>query len=521
MNEPLPAPGFDGQRYARPNQNWVCGRAGEGNPCRAGPDSRGRCRAVAECQPVLEVQPGETRGRWRCTRPGGACESGPLPDGSCCRPIARCSPQPTLRWIRGRVTLAVIALSCAALLVLLGRPPWRDWWISPGEVSRPHSGLAFATLAATNHLAPGCGACHVAGNSGPTGILAAARRAEPGILDLKQLALAGPGTPVRMDGLCLECHAGRNFHQPDAPAISCAFCHQEHRGAAMAGATQANCEFCHGDAAKMAVARNTPVIHDFATDHPQFRLIAEKWRDPDTLKFNHQLHLTGEAIPKLPDGRKLVCADCHQPDAAGAYMRPVTFEKNCRVCHSLQFDARTPELTLPHGSAAYVSAFLHSLAAQYGALAAREEAPDAARFVENKLAGLRSQFGSGEELERRVFFSTATFGPEEQIGTLSGVTRALFPGCAECHEVRAAAAGPPEVTAPVMRERWLPEAKFSHAAHAGIACGQCHDAIHSRETADLLLPPRETCAQCHSPQGGVADSCVECHRYHHPPPAAR
>ena len=75
------------------------------------------------------------------------------------------------------------------------------------------------------------------------------------------------------------------------------------------------------------------VIHQFSDDHPQFRFIAEKRRDPDTLKFNHALHLTGTTIPKLPGGIKLDCAFCHQPDAAGAFMRPVNFEKNCRVCH--------------------------------------------------------------------------------------------------------------------------------------------------------------------------------------------
>ena len=48
-------------------------------------------------------------------------------------------------------------------------------------------------------------------------------------------------------------------------------------------------------------------------------------------------------------------------------------------------------------------------------------------FVSKKLDAVRTLFGSGTELERRVFFSTATFGPEMQIGTLSGGTRALFP----------------------------------------------------------------------------------------------
>jgi len=524
MSEQLPAPDFDAQNYARPNQNWICGHACEGNACRQGPDAKGRCRVTAECKPVLETKPGETKGRWRCTRPGEPCESGPLPDGSCCRPIAKCSPVPTLRVWRGRATLAVIAASCAALLILLGNPPWRNNFISPGEISRSHSGDAFAALAATNHLNQNCGACHVAGNSGPHGMVHAAVSAKPGILDLIKLAGAKPAEPTAIDESCLKCHAGRNFHQPDAAAISCSFCHAEHQGKTMAATTDANCIFCHGDAAKMVAAQAgnnlMPVIHHFAEDHPQFRFITKKWRDPDTLKFNHALHLTGATIPNLPGGAKLDCAFCHQPDAAGAFMKPVNFENNCRVCHSLQFDPETLQLQLPHGSAEFVTAFLRSLPKQYADLAAEENSPDADDFVQQKLAALRTQFGSGEELEKRIFFSTATFGPEAQIGTLSGATRSLFPGCALCHEVKTAASDSPEITKPVMPERWLALAKFDHAKHANISCVQCHDAIHSKDTADIILPAKETCAACHSPRGGVADTCATCHTYHKPLVAA-
>jgi len=432
---------------------------------------------------------------------------------------------PTLRVWRGRATLAVIAASCAVLLIVLGDPPWRNNFISPGEISRAHSGAAFAGLAATNHLNQSCGACHAAGNSGPNPMIHAALHVDPGILDLEKLANAKPAEPTAIDESCLKCHAGRNFHQPDAPTISCSFCHAEHQGKMMAATTDENCIFCHGDATKMAATQTgnnfTPVIHHFADDHPQFRFITEKWRDPDTLKFNHALHLAGATIPNLPGGAKLDCAFCHQPDSAGAFMKPVNFENNCRVCHSLQFDPETPQLQLPHGSAEFVTAFLRSLPKQYADLAAKENQADANNFVQQKLAALRTQFGSGEELERRVFFSTATFGPETQIGTLSGGTRALFPGCELCHEVKSSVAGSPAITKPMMPERWLAQAKFNHAKHANISCGQCHDAVHSKNTADILLPAKETCAACHSPRGGVVDTCATCHTYHNATVVAR
>ena len=527
MSEQLPAPDFDAQNYARPNQNWICGHACDGNACRQGPDANGRCRATAECKPACQIQPGETKGRWICTRSGGACESGPLPDGSCCRPIAKCSPVPTLRVWRGRATFAVVAASCAILLILLGNPPWRNHFISPGEISRAHSGEAFAALFATNHFKENCQACHVAGNSGPHGIVQAALHAEPGMLDLKKLALARAAEPTAIDEACYKCHAGKNFHQPNAPPISCAFCHAEHQGRVMAATTDANCIFCHGDATKLVNAKTEsgrrkaeisqiPLINHFAEDHPQFRFITQNWRDPDTLKFNHALHLTGATIPKLPGGEKLDCTFCHQPDATGALMKPVAFEKNCRVCHSLQFDPATPQLTLPHGSAEFVTAFLRSLPKQYLNLAMKENAADANGFAVEKIADLRTLFGSGEELEQRVFFSTATAGPAAQIGTVSGGTRAFFPGCAYCHEVKSGAGDLAQITKPVQTERWLAPAKFTHAKHANIACTQCHDAVHSNATADVILPVKETCAACHNPRAGVADSCATCHSYHQP-----
>ncbi len=402
------------------------------------------------------------------------------------------------------------------LLVLLGEASWRNNFINPGEISRAHSGGAFAALAATNQLNQDCGACHVAGNSGPNGMVHAALHAQPGMLDLKKLARAPAAVVTAIDESCIKCHATEFFHQPNAPVISCSFCHAEHQGKMMAATTDANCAFCHGDAAKMAAVHTgnnlTPATHHFAEDHPQFRFLAENRHDPDTLRFNHALHLTGATIPNLPGGAKLDCAFCHQPDAAGAFMKPVAFENNCRVCHSLQFDPETPQLTLPHGSVEFVSAFLRSLPKQYAGLA--KNSADENGFVEKKLAGLRAQFGSGEELERRVFFSTATSGPATQIGTLSGGTRAVFPGCALCHEVKASSSGAPQITKPILTERWLAQAKFNHAKHSNLACAQCHDAVHSKDTADILLPAKATCATCHSPRGGVVDTCATCHTFH-------
>ena len=548
MSEQLPSPEFDDQNYARPNQNWSCGHAAQGRCCPLGPDRLGRCQATFECRPVLEIQPGETKGRWRCTRSGGGCEMGPRPDGSCCRPISPCSPRPSLRWQRGRFTLAVAAASLAVLLLVLGRPPVRDRFINPGPVSQEHSGTAFAALATTNHLNAGCGACHVAAAAGPGGIVHAAFAADPSPVELVKLFSATPAEATSLDGHCETCHTRHAFHQPMWPTIACTYCHQEHQGGKMAVVGDAGCVFCHGNPQTMAAAAKagatlppaafqlgvvrhgldypaphpaggfTKVIHGFADDHPQFRFITDQWHDPDPLKFNHSLHLTGTTIPALPNGHKLECDFCHQADASGKFMVPVKFEQHCRVCHSLQFDPATPVLTLPHGRAEQVTAFLHSLPQQYTDYAGRQGiAPSQqAAYVSGKLAQLRQTYGSGDALSRQVFLSTATLGPTAQIGAVNGATRPVFPGCAYCHEVNATGTGEFQVTPPLIYERWLTHAAFDHGKHTGLACAKCHDAAHSRDTADVLLPPRETCAECHSPPGGVANTCATCHEYHKP-----
>src|SRR6058998_2314102 len=40
MKEQLPSPEFNSGQYERPNQNWICGNAAEGKPCRIGPDAK-------------------------------------------------------------------------------------------------------------------------------------------------------------------------------------------------------------------------------------------------------------------------------------------------------------------------------------------------------------------------------------------------------------------------------------------------------------------------------------------------
>jgi len=238
-------------------------------------------------------------------------------------------------------------------------------------------------------------------------------------------------------------------------------------------------------------------------NHPNFHPPA----DTDTLKFDHEKHLTGD-IPLL-NGHKLTCTDCHKPDATEAYMRPVTFEANCQSCHALQFDANNPELHLPHGNPVAVRAFLRSLLTQYADFGRRVKGITEQRaleeFVGQQMAAIRQQSHAGEDLEREAFFNTARTGPDG---------RPRYAGCAYCHEVKSTGDAVPAVTAPVILNRWLMQGRFDHAKHQSVACVTCHDATHSRDTADVLLPPKQMCVECHSPQGKAASSCATCHGYH-------
>jgi len=66
---------------------------------------------------------------------------------------------------------------------------------------------------------------------------------------------------------------------------------------------------------------------------------------------------------------------------------------------------------------------------------------------------------------------------------------------------------------------WFPHAKFSHARHSLMQCSACHEkARTSTRTADVLMPLRSKCVECHNNQKGsgirARTNCLECHQYH-------
>lgn len=560
MNEQLPSQDSNEREYDRPNQDWVCGRACEGTPCRIGPSPSGKCRATFECKPALETKPGETKGRYRCTRPkehGGPCENGPMPDGTCSRAVPKCAPVRSLRGKRGVFTMCFVAATIGGLLLALcGRFTFR--FISPGPLSVQHAGLAFMRQSLTAQKTftraswkfgpvkePTCAACHSAAMQGPSQWVGAAMAAQPGPFEFHKLLDVSKTDMKRIDGACQVCHTHHNFHQPNVVREhSCSACHREHQGSGrMLEPTDANCLACHGDAGVMQASFEkgqklaasvfdyrsdlgrvlfkaprpahgyTQVFHSFA-DHPEFEIRLQELKEGDTLRFNHLRHFQTDV--RL-HGKQLGCVDCHKPDASGAYYQKISFEQNCRECHSLQFDAHNPDLTLPHGNPAAVRAFLRSLPAQYTELGLRQGISgrdELDRFVSEQMRRIRDQAQSGEDLERAVFFSTEKTGPSANVGGTGEVSPARLPGCARCHEVKARGEQVPVVTKPVIPDRWLIRGNFDHSKHLNVACEQCHNVANSRETADINLPGKSTCATCHAKAGGAKDTCATCHSYH-------
>jgi hypothetical protein len=439
-------------------------------------------------------------------------------------------------WRRARALVSLIAIVGGIIGLIVFQMRGRQTFFNAGKISAPHASIA-----------DNCVKCHD-----------------------QALMTGGPLTPSKfkqvlgdrfqqgvafepIDRKCETCHAHHMFHQPNVVQNrSCSACHQEHRGLqSLRRVASLQCGSCHNNAAVMAasaqegaqldwtildrhpqprqrVAFNLPrpargytqTFPSFWNGHPEFQLNAEKMtepdrvRDPDVLRFNHQRHFASD-IP-LVNGRKLDCNYCHTPQPDGRYMQRISFAANCQECHSLQFDPKNPELTLPHGNATAVRGFLRSLPTQYADLAVRKGITGPKQiqsFVTKQIAQLREQVRSGEELERQVFFATSPYQPQRDGRT---AVRASFYGCAFCHEVKPVANAAPMITKPILIDRWMVQARFDHAQHASVKCDDCHHARQSRQTSDILMPVKANCVTCHSPKGKAVAECITCHTYHAP-----
>jgi hypothetical protein len=409
-------------------------------------------------------------------------------------------PHPFRRW---RFWLSV-AVPLAAVL-------WLSWHALTGN-QRVYSGGQMSPAHAV--LAAKCDACH--------------------------FELAGFFSAKTSDRACLACHDGPIHHANQVFAPHCSSCHEEHRGhARLAATSNSACAQCHANLRTTGPATKfVRDIENFGSGHPEFAAVRPGSTDPGTIKLNHAVHMKRNlAGPNGPV--QLDCDDCHRPQTstdawrfgsaappvsmsvsssaampppqksdlaaiilARAYMAPPTYAKTCVACHGLQFDKRFTE-SAPHDTPEVVHAFLVQKFQQYIA------AHPAEVRVTGPVPGLPQK---PQPVAVRVLtpqqWVTERVAESEQL--LYGKT------CKQCHSLSfAPGVALPRVAKSNIMPRWMPHANFNHDSHQLVKCTECHAALTSQETADVLLPGIATCEKCHHTGADAAESrCFECHTYH-------
>ncbi len=390
-------------------------------------------------------------------------------------------------------------------------------------------------------------------------------------IDDKRWSPPGLVSKTTSDRQCQSCHQGpaHAASQRAEDVKSCAGCHIDHRGrdASLVRLPDSECTNCHNDLAghRLADAKPRPKgtevadrVTSFATDHPPFSNERPGATDPGRLAFNHALHLA-PGMAKTPGGRdtktiayiadpslreryrlkgqaddspiRLDCASCHVADAgdsrvaasagrssrdSGAIMMPIKYENQCRACHALNVDPRSPDIVVPHGlQPPEVKRYLGDA---YAGLFLRDNAKLLGTVVPSRPFPGRRLAPEEETVKRQV---------EEAIGKAEAVLYGGKTTCMECHNpVKPSADGrPTTIEAPNVPDVWLARSHFDHSAHRGVGCLDCHvKATTSTVSTDILVPGIESCRQCHAPAsrsatsdamvGGVRHDCAECHRYH-------
>lgn len=316
--------------YERPGQKWVCGKQPRGCPCHIGPDEKGNCRASHECEPVKKDD------RWYCTRSkqlGGKCKNGPLPDGSCCTRIEKCTPILSHRSRRAALAYAASVLTLGIIIFFVAGP-MRSAFFSPGNSGTYHGSIASE-----------CKNCHSAENLSSSNWLESALHPANGVTeshlcldchDLGKDALLPHALPKKlMDektdeknateknaGHSLTQLAGFKVPQNAKGEIACAVCHQEHRGGDfdIKAVYNTQCQSCH-----------THSFSSLADGHPQFDGYPYKARL--NLKFDHVSHLKKH----FPDeDKEIECTACHSADQHGKMMLTKPYAEACSSCHEAQ-----------------------------------------------------------------------------------------------------------------------------------------------------------------------------------------
>lgn len=307
------------------------------------------------------------------------------------------------------------------------------------------------------------------------------------------------------DKACMSCHRDTAPHV-SSPALQqsafkakhmfsdgmrCAECHREHKAPhPLVRQDNAMCVKCHSNIKASNPKTTLPDIRDFDRDHPGFKLTVrtgnpgkeiERIAQTETtrlveksgLKFPHSQHVGQVQGPNgLWDIRELSCTSCHRPEGREMRFKPLSFKRDCFVCHANQLEVgpASATLRLPHGT------------------------------------------------EQSVFNAIKVLAPK-QFPRYAETLKSN--GCAYCHEVTETKKGdalPWRVTPIRISQDWFSKARFNHASHRTQQCLSCHNVEHSDSSADVALPDRNSCLRCHSGNNPkhkrIASGCMSCHDFH-------
>lgn len=354
-----PGPHDAANQYERPNQPWVCGLAAAGHACAAGPTSRGRCPALAECAPKRNGD------RWQCNRSalrGGPCDEGPTPEGRCGH-VQKCRPVRSLRAKR-RLFVAACAITAIGGTAIVLCSDWRERALRPGALAQQHAQI----LEGAAGKSASCGACHAAGTqsvAGWTVSLVASDNCLPSQPQLcmnchsksiaKDLSLAAHNLPAQtleqfksgrqkvvpvagtVDSPAVSAGSvrqvsaetsdvpasptrdGSAIYGDSATSIACAACHREHHGAKadLTAIADNACQACHQQR-----------YQSLAADHPDFGVWPYVRRTQ--IAFNHASHRGKHFVEKK---QTFDCRACHVADSSGQVARTASYETACASCH--------------------------------------------------------------------------------------------------------------------------------------------------------------------------------------------
>ncbi|MFO0845403.1 MAG: cytochrome c3 family protein [Gemmataceae bacterium] len=351
------------------------------------------------------------------------------------------------------------------------------------------------------------------------------------------------------DEKCLSCHAGP-LHNQHAAMDRCVGCHKEHRGhAALVRIDDRKCVACHADLKREDGSPPERAAHVTAFSqgrHPEFRVR----EDPATVRFNHQYHLVDlpryrEALAAKDDegarrrlrslgAEPLTCAGCHRMDDDGRYMRPVSYNDHCRRCHPLSVGVQGewPDKDLGAAAARFAEAPLrHPRGGETAAVVRADLRDRLTTFIQGPQGRRFLDAVPPAKPGRRLPWPPPDAArPEKEYAWvdahLDQTERALYlgsGGCLLCHAEARQKDPPgdrlPRLLPPKVPNRWWDGARFRHDAHRMLDCQQCHNALASTLSRDVLLPGIDTCLKCHdrgARRGSARADCVECHAYHDP-----